>query len=479
MLYTQYQSTSITSTEDPMATEERHDKADHEKIVRLKVDGASTAVNTLRDQQTALGISLICPFPALEVDIPVRFGQGRKTDMNAGTIHRISVEDDVETGLPRLRLSIRATEARDTVVASAPQSPLGDPLNEDPKPEVSDLGIIELTNIKETPDSEEIDNHYPDSNCNGQDTSKSTPVADEDILQSCSDSSFDPPWADCGSVPFPEELFSHRPRGRATRIAAKTAAWVSVFALVFAGGFVMERVGFLDMSKLRSYVSGFSMGSSFAEKQHSAEPSLEQEDPLDLLQRHPEEARKEPMGDALQAASDSPPPSQVEPTKRTLASGVSVDENEKISDENPRPETIKKEHPNTEDLETNAPLASKENETPSAEEGDILLSEVTVVLPTKWPVEYASAYRIRNPNGVVVDVPGGLVRKEGWLESGINHPMIRSIKAIQRETGARYVVYVHGVLPRFMTSPKTGGIALRLYHNKGEATSTEQVAMAN
>jgi len=78
-------------------------------VVRLKVEGATAAVNTLRDHHTVRGMSLVCPFPALEVDIPIRFGKAEDA-MAQGTIHRIGVEDDPESGLPRLRLSVRVRE---------------------------------------------------------------------------------------------------------------------------------------------------------------------------------------------------------------------------------------------------------------------------------------------------------------------------------------------------------------------------------
>ena len=104
-------------------------------------------------------------------------------------------------------------------------------------------------------------------------------------------------------------------------------------------------------------------------------------------------------------------------------------------------------------------------------------SDVTVVLPTRWHAQYANAYRLRNPNGVVVDVPGGLVRKEGWIDVGRDHPMIRSVKAVQRETGARFVIFVNGDLPRFMTAPKTGGVSLRLYKEDDPSAATERVAL--
>ena len=83
---------------------------------------------------------------------------------------------------------------------------------------------------------------------------------------------------------------------------------------------------------------------------------------------------------------------------------------------------------------------------------------------------------MRDPNGVVVDVPGGLVKREGWLAEAKAHEMIRSIKSIQRESGARFVVFVNGELPRFMTSPKSKGVSLRLYYDSDAEKKTGTVA---
>jgi hypothetical protein len=82
---------------------------------------------------------------------------------------------------------------------------------------------------------------------------------------------------------------------------------------------------------------------------------------------------------------------------------------------------------------------------------------------------------VREPNGVVVDVPGGLVKREGWLEMAGQYPMVRSIKAVQRETGARFIVYTQGEeLPRFVTEPQKTGVKLRLIWSETE--DAEQLA---
>ena len=72
------------------------------KVMRLKVMGSSSIVNTIKDQQTARGLTLVCPFPTLEVDIPIEFGDKSDPEMQSGTIHRIGVEDDL-----RIKASIQ------------------------------------------------------------------------------------------------------------------------------------------------------------------------------------------------------------------------------------------------------------------------------------------------------------------------------------------------------------------------------------
>ncbi len=55
--------------------------------------------------------------------------------------------------------------------------------------------------------------------------------------------------------------------------------------------------------------------------------------------------------------------------------------------------------------------------------------------------------------------------------------MIRSAKAIQRETGARFIIFVHGdELPRFITTPQSNGVSLRMYYSKDEAAASDQIA---
>jgi hypothetical protein len=401
------------------------------EIVRLRLDGAHNVVNTLRDQQTSRGISLVCPFPSLEVDLPVSFGASENADMQRGAIHRIGVEDDPDTGLPRLRLSIRTFEDR-PVPTTEPEQPLKDV----------------AANVIKGPSERE--DHF---------CGQRAPALYKD----------DPAWVNCFEIPMPEELIERVKTRRRYKMISRVAWLVALTALV-AGGYFLQRSGYVDIEKARSYVSGFSMD-SFLSTPNSQRLASASASDLSL--------------------DDSPiePDQKLQETSLPLASEMIFEDSKSTPDhpasavESVKPETVIETAEQTQPLATSATSeiqakteinsGSIENSTSKKED------EVQLLLPTRWPVEYASGYRVRDPNGVVVDVPGGLVKREGWLDDIVDHPMVRSIKSIQRETGARFIVRINGELPRFMTTPKTGGVFLTLYYTEdSEAGPSEKVALA-
>lgn len=393
---------------------------DLQEIIKLRVDGASNTVNTLYDEHPNRGVSLICPFPALEVDVPIRFGKGGSGEMEEGALHRISVEEDPQTGLPRLRLSIRKNEER---LAVEKESPRVADLNEDDEPA----------------------------------------------------------WADCDEFPLPEE-FLERSRTRRRYKMASRAAWIAVIVLFVAGGFILERAGVIDLSAVRSRIAGFSLDETLSaprsdalnEKTEQAKlltvPALseqkaeisEKKAPEPELEEPPQAAKPAPEIPHAPAAPSEAPPTALADAE--TAAQVRITEVAGLAGTPVVEEGLEAE---SGEIPSSEPKEETEGE-PNQDE-----NSVRVFLPTRWPVEYATGYRVRDPNGIVIDVPGGLVKREGWLESAKAHPMIRSIKAIQRETGARFIVYVNGTLPRFMTNPLAQGVALRLYHEDKESDPSE------
>ncbi len=432
-------------------------------VVRLKVEGATTTVNTLRDQQTARGLSLVCPFPALEVDIPVMFGSG--DDMQRGAIHRIGVEDDPRSGLPRLRLSVRAysktAETRATVVSPPERSLLGEASRATRVPAELDRASTDLDVVTEACDTtdllDELLGGKRDRAAAGGSFDGLDPVAAKP----------DPEWAALGEIPMPGQLSARSTTRRRKRLAS-AAAWAMVIGFVAGGAWVLDRAGLVAVRDARQALQGLFQGTR-------AEPAAEPVGQVVAVATFDPEPATEP---AIAPAAAPMMPEEPERGYWTGTGAVSPAVEEAATVEPPVEGSPPVQDEHLASLDETARIAADEpaaTGSPNASDNDLVL-----VLPTRWPAEYSTAYRLRDPNGVVVDVPGALVRKEGWLDVGAGHPMIRSVKAMQRESGARFVIYVNGELPRFITAPKTGGIALRLFREESaEPVSTEQVAMAD
>ncbi len=419
------------------------------EVVRLRVDGASFTVNTLRDQQTARGLSLICPFPALEVEIPISFGGRTGDPVNRGTIHRIGVEDDPESGLPRLRLSVRANDSRATVVASPPHLPIATAL--------TDLSLIS-GNIEMREDEEKTEKDQSLDFIRG-----ARFVDDLEMIEPIeADGYADPAWVGCGELPLPGKI-GNMAKTRRRRKLTGFAAWVAVLGIAVAGGYVLDKAGVIDLDSVRDHIAGFDMTPAIVREPAPLIDDLSLEDEIDL------EEPREGMQEVRDEIGDREDPEILAEIGMSQTPDI---DHERMTRAEPDPavETVASvdviavgSEPVREPMAVEAPVASS--------------NEISFILPTRWPAEYANAYRLRDPNGVVVDIPGGLVKKEGWLEIGKEYPMIKSVKAVQREIGARYVIFINGELPRFMTAPKTGGILLKLIRDNSEGSgATEQIA---
>jgi len=439
-------------------TEDMPGRSDSAEVVRLKVDGAKSVVNTLRDQQTARGISLVCPFPALEVEIPVSFGTGASDSLRKGTVHRIGVEDDPETGLPRLRLSIRAHESRATVVAPPSASLIDESSRMTAAPDVgadTDLSVDAEVTEEDNCLEELFDDDLIDL---GELEAPADSTADEE-LSFMPNLDEDPAWVGCGELSLPDEI-AKRSRSRSRRRLTGVAAWMMVLGVAAGGCYVLNKAGIIDVESVRDRVAGFvtSTGATAEPLLATADPEPETPESESPTPYAPEPPSSEPGAlPPFEEASFDEPASSTAPA----------------AEEPPEPAPAAEEPLPAPEPEMAAAEPPAESEEPVVSD-----NEVSLMLPTRWPAEYANAYRLRDPNGVVIDVPGGLVKREGWLNIAAGHPMVKSVKAVQRETGARFVIFVNGDLPRFMTAPRAAGISVKLYREDAEApAATEQVAV--
>lgn len=402
-------------------TDEEMKRRESADVVRLTVDGARNAVNTFKEQQTGRGVSLVCPSPSLEINVPVTLGKAG-SEQRRGSIHRIGVEHDPETGLPRLRLSIRTEDERETVVAAAPSILAADSTLRVTSQVAPLPAVVELLELRD------------------DDSGDAAPAA-----------AAEPEWIGTAAFSLPDEL-GNRSRTRRRHHIASTLVWTAIISMLAGGALALERAGIIDVGQLRQTITGFSMDPPRLERksQIPAAQALAEMQLAELSEPAPEAetvAVVEPAADAPTGLASSEMAAQEAMVQ--LAS----------ADNNDSPEVMA--------TEEEAAAAASVAMAPEPEQAVAAPAEasqdLTVVLPTRWPVEYATAYRVRDPNGVVIDVPGGLVKKEGWLELAEQYPMLRSIKALQRETGARFIIYTKGdELPRFITTPQKSGVSVHL-----------------
>ena len=206
-----------------MSTENEMEMPSKEtKVVKLHVEGARLPVNTLAEKKTGQTISLVCPFPSLEVDVPVNFGATEDGGLKKGTIHRIGVEDDPTTGLPRLRLSIRSEE--DFQTFSGMEMSAGPSLiaQESAAELFTDDVVDTSTYIASFPEEEE-----------------------------------EPAWASYSDdLPTPEEIIERAQTRRRYRLSS-AVAWCVVCMMLGAGGYMVYRTKMINPDRIRDTLAAF------------------------------------------------------------------------------------------------------------------------------------------------------------------------------------------------------------------------------
>jgi hypothetical protein len=460
--------------EDVMSHSQSNEIKRPENLVRLKIDGAKTSVNTLREQETARGVSLVCPFPSLEVDIPVQFGN--TANLNLGSIHRIGVEDDPTTGLPRLRLSIRTQEPRSTVIVKTSESLINAVKQEslDLRAETGEVSLP-ATVAQASPLMVKPAGSWAEfiSEISTPSTDNEENTFDEFSMSAPSDNTVpDPTWAMAGEMPLPEDIRDRVITRRRYKMVRHVAG-AFILGMLAASLYLFDRAGVISFSNMKDKIASIIFNK---DRIGDTAPAVLSSTPTALAAKvevTPDQVAEVDPKAATEVASASVASSPiVDPAIVTASYGEGPNPLMAAVPSEPIPEIQPPTEPETAETVASAPATENASESKTPSDGNVTLN-----LPTRWPAEYATAYRVREPNGVVVDVPGGLVKREGWLEQGKENPMIRSIKSIQRESGARFIVYVNGELPRFITTPTKTGIALRLYFNADDAGTSAVAAL--
>ena len=94
---------------------------------------------------------------------------------------------------------------------------------------------------------------------------------------------------------------------------------------------------------------------------------------------------------------------------------------------------------------------------PSVEATD---DQLRVILPTRWPVTEARSYRLNEPTGIVVDVPGGMASERArWIDTA--NERVRSVRVVEREDGVRFIIYLNdNTVPRYRVGYSRAGVTV-------------------
>ncbi|MBN2802080.1 MAG: AMIN domain-containing protein [Deltaproteobacteria bacterium] len=423
-------------------------------VVKLKVEGSTSTVNTIEDQRTGRGVSLVCPFPALEVDIPVTFSS-KDGSSNSGRIHRITVEDDPGSGLPKLRLSVRNDKESEEYAAID--------TNEIDSEQVLSFG----------PGGEKVIN-MKDSTANLLDGILED-VADKNTQEllnwddsgelAISDRDRDPGWVSEGPL-FNAGAMGISAKSRRKRIAGAVAAWSMVMGIAAGGMYTLAKAGIVDADNIK--------GKLFTLRDNSFEKSSKR----DVLSELNSDFKN---SDNEKAPADEIVNSTVKADLKNMFKTVSLKKSvDNISEKDVESAAVNNMDAASGEISDDEAVVNGNDDSIESEKEIVNISEQSqIILPTRWPAEFSTSYRLQNPNGVVIDIPGGLVKKEGWINISSNEKIIKSIKAIQKESGARFIIYVQGDLPNFKTKALKEGIRLNLYYDdlNGSGGAAQEIAM--
>jgi len=270
----------------------------------------------------------------------------------------------------------------------------------------------------------------------------------------------DPPWMlEKGEIISPEAIIQSLPE--------KKSRWLNIIvsgiAIMLAFGFgswAVLRANLVDIDAVQAWITGRDIVRS-----RSSVSTIAMAEETKPLTREPAVQKKERV---LQEASEEfpePYPSRGVPfleassslEKSVKETDGEVEEKTETAPENPGiNEVVQGE--DAQDVLTATAFTDDE-----AEEDD---HGPNIILKTKWPVEYAKTYRLKNPSGVVVEIPGAISpHRDGPIR--INHPNVSLARVWHVEGGVRYVLYTEGEdLPRYSVDYGPRGVILKIFYEE-------------
>jgi hypothetical protein len=446
------------------------------EVVKLSLGEGQRTLNVIPVGLEGETLTLVCPFPVLPLDLPVSVtlpGEEGAGPVSA-VIRRVGVEMMGENELPRFKLQLtidsRAGYGKDkeTLVPIVVQAIAPEPEQDDDEEEVEDDSVEEV----ETAAAEETEERSPskdDGLGSGFDTIDDSIATDRaeiswsqgegfdwpDPAALASDSfaiepdelsepgdvpldfdDDDPPWVD-GDFDLPTTEAT--PQERSTRWPTRLAVSLAFIISILAMGYVMrqpliEAIEPVIGEELSLAILGLGVSPADA-----ARPAI---DPLEEVER---------ATTTRVVAEEQEPAENAAPANEQLDDALALGEE---IDEEPLDELDELGN-----IDETADDESNSADDPSIEQTDDYLR---VMLPTRWPVTTASSYRLNDPPGIVVDVPGGMASERArWIDT--SNERVRSVRVLERQDGVRFVIYLNDeIVPRYRVGYSRGGVTVDL-----------------
>lgn len=278
----------------------------------------------------------------------------------------------------------------------------------------------------------------------------------------------DPPWADIEDGEAVGADLGEPPR--ASRWPVRMGVSLALIVSVLAVGYVMrEQVAELAAPYVGEELTLAALGLS---AEDSASPATEALTPSASVSETETEATEaaaaavaeetEGAEEADQASpvdEEAPSPALDEPVEEPEAAAAEeVEEEAHLQDDVEHEAAVVNDEP---EMEGSIQLAANAGESsapdPSVEERP---DNLRVVLPTRWPVTEASSYRLHDPTGIVVDIPGGVAAERArWIDT--EHERVRSVRVLERENGVRFIIYLNDeFVPRYRVGYNRAGVTV-------------------
>jgi hypothetical protein len=479
------------------------------EVVKLSLGEGRPTLNVLPVGLEGETMTLVCPFPVLPIEVPVSVtlpGREEEGPVRA-VIRRVGVELMGESSIPRFKLQLvldargageaieipiefddreddlaegaleeaaagaAAEDVDEAVSSSSEEEPkLSEPFESserfEPSVIVEDQSSWSLDE-EEREDSEGAGGGAPEGEMSwsvgdffgsdGATEDDATGWDESDTLETTLDD--DPPWAGAGDGAVVHADLSE-PRRR-SRWPVRVGVSLSLIVSILAVGYVMreqvmELVSPLIGEELTLAVLGLT--SQPAASATEIEPA-----PVEA-----ESGREEPAPLATSAAGgdeavgdEEAAPAPVDEEGAALE-GEEEEDIEAAEDAQPGEEaTTASAARDDVDMEGSIQLANNAaasaSPDPTVEEDP---ENLRVVLPTQWPVTEASSYRLHDPTGIVIDIPGGIAGERArWIDTA--HDRVRSVRVLERENGVRFIIYLNDeFVPRYRVGYNRAGVTV-------------------